>query len=157
MAIGEMAHAPQQLLQRPSLEDRETYVIFRHQIVCEDNLVNHRISWLMLAQAFLFALLYGSLAHDVQNQIKDPLLFRKIICFAGLVSSLLVVIGIVATQSAIKGIVDRYNDIYRGYEKSLPLPPIDGGELPNFFGKFPLYGLPVFCVALWGFIWYCVR
>ena len=50
--------------QEPQVSRKELYEMIRKQIEHEDNLVNQRLNWLLIAQAFLFAAITAILTHD---------------------------------------------------------------------------------------------
>jgi hypothetical protein len=136
----------------PELPDKahqEFYNLFRQQVVSEDNLVNYRMTWLLLLQAFLLAILGGALSQSFQQHVKDIELFKWLICVIGISGSLLIGIGVWAAQRAINCLVREYEKPYGGAD-NIPkhLPPIVGGETPHVLGAVPLF-LPILCFAVW--------
>ncbi|MGA8025962.1 MAG: hypothetical protein WB992_02375, partial [Bryobacteraceae bacterium] len=115
----------------------------------EDNLVNHRMTWLLLFQAFLLAILGGALSQTFQQRVRDVELFKWLLSVIGIVGSFLIGVGIWAAQRAINCLVREYEKPYGGAD-GIPknLPPLIGGETPHLLGAVPLF-LPVLCIAVW--------
>ena len=76
--------------------DREVYNRYRSELEHEDNLINHRISWFLVAQTLLFTALGGAL-----NCNKTALAATVIL--AGFFTSLLILISV---RAAIKSFLD---------------------------------------------------
>ncbi|NMC43740.1 MAG: hypothetical protein GYA46_07465 [candidate division Zixibacteria bacterium] len=85
-------------------ELREEYILVRGVVEHEDNLINHRNSWLILAQSFLLAAFIGS----------DT--YQCLIVIAGFVSALFCYISILAAIWALERIRQvpgwKFNDYY---------------------------------------------
>jgi hypothetical protein len=137
----------------PSDQDREFYLLFRQQIVAEDNLVNHRMTWLLLMQGFLLALLAGILSQGSRSGSTQYIVLIWLTSVTGMAGSVLIGIGIWAARKAILVLKQGYDEVYRDCGIPRHLPPIVGGELPRFLGLMPLY-LPFICFLVWvGILW----
>jgi uncharacterized integral membrane protein len=87
---------PPQGPQLPSQEDRDLYILYRAQVVSEDNLTNVRVTWLILMQGILLALLAGAL---YQNQNLGPVRvehvawLKDLLCLFGISGALVIGVG----------------------------------------------------------------
>jgi hypothetical protein len=106
------------------------------------------MTWLLLMQGFLLAILAGALSQGGRITPFHFTILLWLICAAGMLGSSLIVVGIWAAQKAIRILVEEYCNAYTGSEKPKHLPPITGGDLPQFLGLIPLY-LPALCFLVW--------
>lgn len=148
--------APQTAPTLPSSDDREVYGIFRGQIVAEDQLVNHRMTWLILVQTFLLVILAAVVSSSAAMQhIRNIWVFKWAMCAAGVITAITVWAGIRAADREIHDLKQQYEDIYGG---AVPanLPPIVGHGRNHKLGRIPFI-LPFFCVLLWLVLGFIVR
>jgi hypothetical protein len=139
----------------------ELYAIFRNQIVAEDVLIFHRMTWLMTSQAFLIALLAAVYSGKVSATIfgHDATSFvHWFLAGLGITVSLVIALGIHAAQCEIEYLGKTYRKAYgqeieakRESDRKTPLnlPDITGGGRNHKSGKFPAYVLPALCFLLW--------
>ena len=99
-------------------------------------------------QGFLLAILAGALSQGSRIGASRFSVLVWLLCLAGIVGSLLILVGIWAARKAIGLLKDEYEKPYRDCGIPRHLPPIVGGELPQFLGLIPLY-LPLLCLLIW--------
>lgn len=112
----------------------------------EDNLVNHRLTWLLQSQALIFAgfgLLVSRTKQDVVDAARSELLVQ-VLPWIGWISSIAVAIGIVAAAMAQQALRRFY---WRTHGLSLGVTPLTARG-----GRVPSYLLPVLFAGGWGFI-----
>lgn len=143
---------------------RETYDVYRDYLKHEDNLINNRMTWLILSQSFFFtafALAIGRLT-VVDPLIADQIgLFLKSLAVLGMVVAGATCLSVVAALTAIEGLRQRWkkhsqtNDTNETYtiEKSL-LPDLTGGGDPfaSTFGFFMPIAMPLIFLFTWCYI-----
>jgi len=132
----------------PDEADVRFYLLFRQQAVAEDNLVNHRMTWLLLMQGFLLAILAGALSQESLLGRSRFSVLVLLLSSAGIIGSLLILVGIWAAEEAIRRLKREYEEPYRDCGIPRHLPPLTGGEIPHFLGIIPLY-LPFLCMLVW--------
>jgi hypothetical protein len=140
----------------PAAKHQEFYLLFRQQIVAEDNLVNHRMTWLLVLQAFLLAVLGGALSEGLRGHLSDVGAFKWLICFVGVAGSIAIGIGVIAAQNAIRDLKGRYQAAYGNSEIPKHLPPIVGDDISRVLGWVPLV-LPILCMMVWVVIGFTIR
>jgi hypothetical protein len=141
--------------QIPDRDHREFYTLFRNQIVAEDVLISHRMTWLIGSQAFLFASLAAVLSKNFKaSSSLDIESFKTLLAGAGLISSIAMLIGILAAMFAIETLKKQYIEAYGGKTNLPPnLPRIVGGRGAHFFGFIPPVVFPLLCIGAWIEIW----
>ncbi|WP_320043769.1 hypothetical protein [uncultured Desulfobacter sp.] len=113
---------------------KREYELYRRIVEHEDNLINHRVSWLLIAQSFLLGACI--------SQGEYP---GIVICF-GIFSTVLAYISILAALQAVRKIkAEIENDNYLKEHK----PPISSTGLICFLGDVGAYTLPVAFLIVW--------
>ena len=128
-----MAHDPLQ----KNAHDWELYRALREQWTHEDNLVNHRLMWLILSEGLLFTA-YGSLATAKLHWLVFGFPFFGM-AVAGVIG-----LSIFAALAAIEEVHSRYEAA--GLSALLPLSP---GRHLGARGKLAAQALPFVFAALW--------
>ena len=144
----------------------EAYALIRSQVEREDELIYHRISWLLTTQTILFAaysvLLAPSPVLPSPSTIDHPETAYALITLIPVIGLIVSVVNYVATLAAIAK-VDVLWRVYAGCEQKesdfyndMPLPELTSGNLIHFWGLLPARTLaPLFYVAWWSLE--CVR
>ncbi len=107
------SHPMKQPTISPINEDElQIHKLYRERIIQEDNLINHRMMWMVLSQAFLLAT-FGAIAqkifgHDPENLFTQA----RIVCVLGMVFALASKLSIRAAQDEIDGLRTKYLDMY---------------------------------------------
>ena len=57
-------------------DELQIHKLYRERIVQEDNIINHRMMWMVLTQAFLLAT-FGALAQKIYSQTRRICLLRQ--------------------------------------------------------------------------------
>lgn len=115
----------------------ELYRALREQWTHEDNLVNHRLMWLILSEGLLFTA-YGTLT---TAKLKWLVVGFP---FFGMAVSAVIGVSIYAALTAIEEVHRRYESA--GLDKLLPLSP---GRHIGVRGKLAAQSLPFVFGALW--------
>ncbi len=150
-----------------SLSLNDLYGMIREQIRHEDNLVNQRLNWLLLSQAFLFTLFTSILTADRSQNSRyiDTRVEVWIPCFiaaTGIILALLSFLGIVAAFSSLKELRTTWKErlnCREAPETGTPqgFPQItwvgDGWEKSVHTAS----GTPFLLVVIWGFLILVVR
>lgn len=108
---------------------------YRQIIEHEDNLINHRVSWLLIAQSFLLGACVAS--------GKYPF----IIIFFGFISTLISYLSIRAALSALKILKD---EVYETPELMEHKPKTISTDSISSLGDFGAKYLPISFLAIWG-------
>ncbi len=125
--------------------DWNKYRLLREHWTHEDDLINHRVSWLILSQGLLFA------SYSIFIQLPAPQYTAKVqylvkyLPLMGLGISLFFTYGIYAALSAMDDIKDRYQ--CSGFDESLA--PLYPSKSRLFQGKLPARIMPFLFVILW--------
>ena len=121
------------------------YRALREQWTHEDNLINHRITWLILSQGLLLTaycvLLQSSTAPAAPS---EAVRLVQWVPWAGIGLSVAISVGIIAAINAMDDVKDRYNSEFPS--KPFPLFP-DKSHI--FSGALPAKLLPLFFIGLW--------
>lgn len=101
-------------------DELQMHKLYRERIVQEDNLINHRMMWMVLSEAFLLVL-WATVA---QKQLGYQLsLLRAMMAFISIVG-ILISIGSWASISAAHGEIDelrsKYVDVFKNGNNRLP-------------------------------------
>ena len=122
----------------------EYYQFIKQQIDHQDNLVNQRVIWQIIAQAFFFGA-YASLM-NAPKEAKGPLfdaeqrLLLWLLPLAGLLAGLLTYVGIVSSLKRIRYLRMLYDDYSHGKAPTDPssrlYPPYARTATPTAMGKF---------------------
>lgn len=119
------------------LSDWELYQALREQWTHEDNLVNHRLMWLILSQGLLFTA-YGTLSTAKLHWLVFGF------PFFGMMVSAVIGISIYAALSAMDEVHRRFE--VAGLQRLLGLTP---GHVAGSRGKLAAQALPFVFGALW--------
>lgn len=119
------------------LPDWELYRALREQWTHEDNLVNHRLMWLILSQGLLFTA-YGTLSTAKLHWLVFGF------PFFGMAVSAVIGISIFAALAAIEEVSSEYEQA--GLDALCPLSP---GRSTGNRGKLAAQSLPFVFGALW--------
>ncbi len=122
---------------RNKLPDWELYRALREQWTHEDNLVNHRLMWLILSQGLLFTA-YGTLSTAKLHWLVFGF------PFFGLAVSVVIGVSIFAALAAIKEVSRQYEQA--GLNALCSLSP---GRNTGSRGKLAAQTLPFVFAALW--------
>jgi hypothetical protein len=135
------------------------HTLYRERIVQEDNLINHRMMWMVLSQAFMLAL-WGSILNQVFN---DHLIFKWITLAAvdvmGLIFSAGSFVSIRAAQLEIDELRDSYLKLYpwdfsaektpdRDSRKTI-LPRLTARKHFHRLGHAMPTGMPIMLIFMW--------
>ena len=119
------------------LPDWELYRALREQWTHEDNLVNHRLMWLILSQGLLFTA-YGTLSTAKLHWLVVGF------PFFGMAVSAVIGVSIFAALAAIENVNRQYDEA--GLNALCPLSP---GRSTGNRGKLAAQALPFVFGALW--------
>jgi hypothetical protein len=119
------------------LSDWELYRALREQWTHEDNLVNHRLMWLILSQGLLFTA-YGTLSSAKLHWLVFGF------PFFGMAVSAVIGVSIFAALEALEEVHRQYQDA--GLEALCSLSP---GRKLGHRGKLAAQALPFVFAALW--------
>lgn len=106
-------------------DELQIYKMYRDRVVQEDGLINHRMTWMVLSQAFLTAFWAGMALkyfddHESAYGYFQPLVF---LCFVGFFLALSSKLSIRAAQDEISTLRDMYLDMFEfgasDFDKSL--------------------------------------
>jgi hypothetical protein len=143
----------------------EVYEVYRDYLKHEDNLINNRMTWLILSQSFFFttyALALSRLSDaraETQEQIE---LFLNSVAMLGIVVGFATCMSILAALNAIEGLRRRWGNHTTGdanedsafiAEKGR-LPDLTGGGSPfgSMFGFFMPIVMPLIFVGTWFYV-----
>jgi hypothetical protein len=139
------------------------YEALRNQIIHEDNLCNHRMTWLIGLQAFLFGAYGFSLSAEgaagavpgaaVLNVISSA---RIGFAVAGMLSPIPVLFALWAAVRSIAALVDRWHEKFTTDDHE-SCPQIIGNHSPEkqrgtLLGQTPLFAIPVLLTGVWIYI-----
>ena len=128
----------------------------RKQIEHEDALINHRLTWLLMLQGFLFSAYGFSLSAEATaiSKCSELVFFQKIndirdsIALIGFVSSITLLAGVLAANRALITLVEEWNNFPVNIKNDFPR--IIGGKLLGMYGGLiPTVFLPLFFCGLW--------
>lgn len=138
------------------LSQAEYYQFIKQQIDHQDNLVNQRVIWQIIAQAFFFGA-YASLM-NAPKEPKGPLfdaeqwLLLWLLPLAGLLAGLLAYVGIVSSLKTIEYLRKLYNDYAEkatSDRSSTLYPPIQGPpHLRRLASLAPIW-MPIVFAVTW--------
>jgi hypothetical protein len=144
---------------------KEFYSMVRSQIEHEDSLVNHRLTWLLMINGFLFSALGFSFAAEATGLDKGEGFCSKInhardgLAMLGFLSSLILLIGILAASASIHNLMKQWNNVLNKLSNSdkINYPQIIGnydklktGKSIIVWGGFlPSWLLPVLICVTW--------
>jgi hypothetical protein len=123
----------------PTDADFRLYEIYRARVVAEDQLVNIRLTWILLLQAPLFAVVAGILLDALQLMQQGGLGFYKylqiiVLILLGIFAFSFLLFGAWAIRAAFQEI-NYLKDQYAKASSGRPqLPAITGQELRHFAG-----------------------
>src|SRR6202035_173067 len=103
-------------------DELQIHKLYRERIVQEDNLINHRMTWMIISQAFLLAT-FGAFAQKIFGPSPENLYTEtRIVCVIGMIFALGSKLSIRAAQDEIDGLRVKYLDMYPPEEKDKGLP-----------------------------------
>ena len=126
----------------------EEYVRMRHQVEHEDNLVNHRVSWLVTSQALFFAAYAIGFTASTTNSILPADDLKRVlllIALLGLCSAILTSMSIAAAVAALTKLrlIGRTSTLR---------PPLASENPTRFFGMVPPMALPLLFIFVWALL-----
>lgn len=139
------------------MSPEEFFKAIRAQIEHEDALCNHRMTWFIALNAFLFGA-YGfslsaesgaTVGPDLRDTIKNA---RDAMAALGIMSSVATFFALGAAQLSIYRLVSRWYE-FSGHGH-IKFPQIIGNHEPNrrlgtAMGALPLYSIPLMCLLTW--------
>lgn len=98
--------------EKPLIDERELQIhkLYRERIVQEDNLINHRMMWMILSQAFLFAL-WGVAAKGADQKF-DLSVFTYVIDVTGFFLAISSALSLAAARGEIDELRIKYLELY---------------------------------------------
>jgi hypothetical protein len=135
------------------------YKLIRAQIVHEDNLCNHRMTWLVALQAFLFGAYGFSLSAESgpnASAIAETIAkARAGIALVGMITPIVTAAAIWAAIRSIGRLVDRWHE--RSPDEVNSHPQIIGNHSMEYrrgtyLGQVPLMSIPFICFCGWFYI-----
>jgi hypothetical protein len=128
----------------PTEQEIRYFELFRNRINMEDELTNHRMSWLIYTQALLVAL-WASVHDKVASWVSLSA------CVLGAVCCVLFFLGVWAAQHVIRKLKVQYDK----YPQNEMLPDLVGGPTAHQLGKAAPYFVPSLFMLLWAalFLW----
>jgi hypothetical protein len=139
------------------LSRAEYYQFIKQQIDHQDNLVNQRVIWQIIAQAFFFGA-YASLM-NAPKEPKGPLfdaeqwLLLWLLPLAGLFAGLLAYVGIVSSLKTIEYLRKLYDEYSHGKatrdRTSTLYPPIQGPPHLRRWASLPPIWMPIVFAVTW--------
>ena len=94
-------------------DELQIHKLYRERIVQEDNIINHRMMWLVLTQAFLLGI-FGALAQKIYAQSPENLFTAaRVVCATGIVLA-------VGSKFAIRAAQDEIDELREKYLKMYP-------------------------------------
>jgi hypothetical protein len=149
------------LLECPTMADtfkqsKSLFKIYRDYMKHEDDLLNHRTTWLLVIQGFLFATL-GVLGEWIlPNKTPDLLRTERqflvfVLAIVGLTIASVAYLSIKAANDAIDSLEKKWNNLRIRYEGWELLPDIAGGGHPKAKGrgKKPALWIPRVIFLAW--------
>lgn len=133
--------------QPAKIGDVDFYAQLRHRIEHEDSLIVSRLAWLMASESFLFTayaiVINGS---GMVTEVRERLI--RLIAVVGIVTSSLILVGILAAIRAIAWLRDQCRARIPD-ETALGLPPLYPPRSIVLAGLLAPVVLPVSFVAVW--------
>lgn len=129
--------------QKEVLSVKEFYDYAVRQLERELNLINHRISWMLTFQGFLFATIALVANQNADQAIRA--VFRNVIPAIGIAVAFLALIGVHAAYLSIKDIKTTLKQKLGYWEYA----PAFGTPTSSVLGKVPSYGIPISIVTAW--------
>ena len=133
----------------PSDQAVAFYKLYRDQIVCEDNLINYRMSWFLLLETIL-ATVWGTISSTTDPSRK--VYVTGFVCLLGIAGCFSISSGVSAAQAAILFLKTRFEDQNPDKPPDPRLPLIVGDEDHHRKGKRPQRVI----IGLVGLGWLCV-
>ena len=135
----------------------DEYRLFRSRIVEEDNLINHRMNWLLWTSAILMSFWGATVIatlrdHDISGEIVRIYLFCAgvIIALAGEALAISSRISISAARAEVERIRDEYYNYIRNRDISIVLLRSVTGEMrPHLSGHLSAKFIPWIFISIW--------
>jgi hypothetical protein len=135
-----------------ALEPLQIYSAMRGQIEHEDNLINARIIWMVIAQSFLFSSFATALNSPAPPSDQFfPALHNWLLWLIpgiGVSLSLLVGISIAASLRRLEELRLMFTR-YRGPQEQAQFPPIESTTMADSLGPLPPILIPCLFIASW--------
>lgn len=139
------------------------HTLYRERIVQEDNLINHRMVWMLLSQAFMIAL-WGAMAQKALGSggiggLKWAMAIIAIVAGLFAIGSFS---AIYAAQKEIKDLRTQYLKMFQPHDTPASeiiksrktaddrLPGLTGSKSWHFLGHVLPRCMPIFLLCLWG-------
>lgn len=125
------------------LTKKEMFEIIREQIRHEDGLINQRLNWLLLSQAFLFAAFTTIITNDKEMNFVNPVVQAWIpfgIALAGTILNISSFVGLRTAYASLKNLRETWFEV-NGEGK-------DGEKLKNGFPQITWVGGNIFQRAI---------
>lgn len=144
-------------------DELQIHRLYRERIVQEDNLINHRMMWLILSQAFMFAL-WAVLSKEADFKSFDTSVIRYALAAIGFVFATLGGASIAAARGEINRLEKNYLRLYPTSEEQSKtsgtsishssrrtdiLPGVIGSGFFHLFGHGVDYSMPAGLACLW--------
>lgn len=130
----------------PSREEVDYFWLYRNRMNMEDDLTNHRMTWLILTQTLLIALWVGAYTKGILKEVRGLGVLAFVV---GIGSAALIFAGVWAAQHEISRLNHEYWHEYPSGSPHPRLPLLVGDALGHGLGKFAPYGVPVLFAAVW--------
>lgn len=138
-----MAGVPISDMESPNIDplEEKLHKLYRERIVQEDNLINHRMMWMMLSQAFIAA--FWSQLHNGHF----PSLLLALIAVIGLGFSGASKLSIMAAQHEIKFLNEKFDELYP--IKNILQPSLLGTGEHHNWGHTAAKYTPIVMMLMW--------
>jgi hypothetical protein len=121
------------------------YARMRHQVEHEDNLINHRVSWLVTSQALFFAAYAIGFTASPDNEIMPAGELKRVL----LVIALLALFTAALTSMSIAAAVAALTKLRLIGRTSSLRPPLASENPARFFGMLAPMALPLLFIFVW--------
>lgn len=129
---------------------KDIYDAIAHQIEREDNLVNNRVNWFLVAQGFLFATVGLIIDSKLENCWKTEA--TKGIAILGGLIGVSVLFGVVGAEISICNLRKCWKKMEKNYTDYFP-PPFGRG-CASVFGCIPRIFMPFVLVIAWIYLFF---
>ena len=141
------------LIREPEDYTNKVYDIVRAKVIHEDTWIQHRVSWLLASNGFLF-LAYGALLTIKKEEASQQILsLRDIILqtvpVIGMLVCIAVLVGIVASNLAMKQAGSEWKRLIESDEERRSLPDLRSTGYALWMGRLASSGISVFLLLAW--------
>jgi hypothetical protein len=130
----------------PSTDEIVFYKLYRDQVVSEDNLVYHRMSWFLVIQTILFVV-WATIVKDPENP--NQINVTRFMCCFGIIGCFPIAFGVWAAQGEISSLKQNYQSNHPTPGPNPRLPSMIGNADHHWVGKASLYSLIAICFFGW--------